>query len=46
MNITTAPSHAWQTLREMASAPYRSAGRFASHSLLVAEASAIAGDAA
>lgn len=34
MNTTataTAPSHVWQTLRDMASAPYRSAGRFAWH---------------
>jgi len=34
MNTTataTASSHVWQTLRDMASAPYRSAGRFAWH---------------
>ena len=33
MNTATvtapAPSHVWQTLRDMASAPYRGAGRFA-----------------
>ena len=34
MNTATVPvaaSHVWQTLRDMASAPYRSAGRFAWH---------------
>ena len=29
--IPVAPGHVWQTLRDMASAPYRSAGRFAWH---------------